>query len=572
VNLSEEIIETDVLIIGSEAAGTRAAIEASKYDVDVTIITKGRMAKSGATITAIMDMAIDSKSAKELLGLPGDTRDSPELFFEDIVISGGYMNNQKLVEVLVREAPQRARELQEWGLEWKRLHKMPGHRYPRSCMSTGVALMAVLKREVLKHDVNIFEDMMALDLLTSGNRVIGVVALDIKTGDLKIFKAKATILATGGASRIYLHTTTAKELTGDGHAMAYRVGAELVDMEFPQFMPAAFLWPPIVRGHPAAANILWSLNGWLLNKYGERFLARWDPERMEKTTRDIEARAIWKEIQEGRGSPRGGIYASLAHLPERIIRNFVEEPSNVHLRWAWEAAKVVEEKVMEVAPHAHFFDGGLVINEKCETSIPGLFAAGEVAGGVNGGNRLSGVAITQTQVQGAIAGRSAAEYALKVKDRGEIDKKQVEAIRERCYAPLERKDGVSPIEIRTRIQELAWQKVGLVRNAHDLEVAIFEIEKLKECIPKLCVRNKSSIYNLEWVQALEIENMLCVLEMIARAALMRTETRATHVREDYPKTDNENWLKNIIIKQEAGKMKLFTRPIVVTRLSPPKVG
>lgn len=563
-----ETVETDVLIIGSEAAGARAAIEASKHNLDVSVITKGRMTKSGATITAIMDMSIDSRSAKELLGLAGDVRDNPELYFEDIVKSGAYMNNQKLVEVHVKEAPLRAKELQDWGLRWDTVVRLPGHRFARSCMSTGVALMATLKNEVLKRNVKVFEDTMALELLKSKEKIVGAIALDLGTGNLKVFKSKSTVLATGGAAQVYLHSTTAKEIVGDGYAMAYRAGAEFVDMEFPQFMPAAYLWPPIVRGHPASANMLWTLNGWLLNKYGERFLANWDPERMEKTTRDIETRAIWTEIQEGRGSPRGGIFASLAHLPERIIRDFTEDPSKAHLKWTYEAADVVKEKVMEVIPHSHFFDGGLRINENCETNLPGLFAAGEVAGGLNGGNRLSGVAIAQTQVQGAIAGRSAAEYALKNPSSDEIDKKAIEGTYKRCRSALESKEGISPIKTRVKVQELAWQKIGLVRNANDLKLAISEIAELKKDISKLSTQNKSSIYNQEWVHALEIENMLCVLEMISRAALMRTESRATHVRSDYQKVDNQNWLKNILIKQVNGEMKLTTNPLIITRLNP----
>jgi len=578
MSLNAEVIDTDLLIVGSEGAGARAAIEASEHDIEVTIVTKGRIGRSGATVTAVMDMAVDSKSALELLGLPGDPNDSKEIFFRDIVVGGGYLSNQKLVETVVNDAPQRSKELQDWGLRWVDLFRMPGHSYPRSAWSSGLELMRVLRRKVNEIGIEVIEDTMVTDILQNGNRVAGAVAVDIRTGELIVFKAKSIILSTGGGMRIYTHTTAPEELTGDGYAMAYRAGVELIDMEFPQFIPVSFISPMALDGiEYGAYGLLLDIDGRLLNRWGERFLEKWDPERLERSTRDTVAKASAVEILEERGGTQGGVYISVAHLPDKILKNY--------LRWkrGWLDHKpglgfilsdfidLIKEKVVEVAPSCHYFCGGVKINENWATSLPGFYVAGEVAGGVDGGNRLSGVAITQVLVGGVRAARFAAEYAMKAKDP-HVEKEQVKDLQKRIFAPLERREGLSPIDLRHKIQKLAWEKVGIVRNGTHLKEAIEEIKIMRaEDIPKVSTRNKGSVYNREWVEALQLENMLCTLEMIARAALMRTESRACHLRTDYSTTD-KNWVKNILIKLEDGEMKLSTQPVLTTKLKPETSG
>lgn len=563
-----EVIDTDLLIIGSEGAGARAAIEASEHDINVLIVTKGRIGRSGATLTAAMDMAVDSKSAVELLGLPGDTHDSKEIFFNDLVKGGGYINNQKLVKMVVDEAAQRAKELQDWGLKWVNNFRMPGHSYPRSIWSSGQELMQVLRRKVREAGVDVIEDTMVTELLHSNGRITGAIALNARKGEPIVFRAKSVILATGGGMRIYQRTTAPEELTGDGYAMAYRAGLELVDMEFPQFIPVSFTSPPALDGvEYGPYGILLDIHGWLLNKWGERFLTKWDPEHLEHATRDVVARAIATEIAEGRGGSRGGVYASVAHLPDRLLKDY--------LPWkrGWINSKagygfrlidfidLVKEKSVEVAPACHYFCGGVRINEHMETAIAGLYACGEVSGGVVGGNRLSGTAISEALVEGARAGRWAAEYAVKV-ETPSIDKAQVDSFQKKMFSPLKRNEGSSPIELRRRLQKIATEKVGLIRNGPALLSAIDEITRMQtEDLPRICSGNKSTVYNREWVEALQIENLLCMLEMVAQAALLRTESRACHLRTDYLKTD-ESWIKNIVVKKEDGEMKLSVHPVV----------
>ena len=581
--LVDRIIETDVLIVGSEGAGSTAAIEAAKQGVKVTIATKGRLGKCGATVTGDADLNVDSKSLSELFPwLSGtDPRDSKEKFFEDIVKGGKYLNNQKLVEIHVKEAPERLKDLVDWGVKIEWVMHSSGHTYPRGVFIPGTRLMPVLKKKVKESGVEVIEDTMITDLLTKGKRVIGAVGINLKTGEFLLFKAKAVVLATGGCMRIYPFTTAPEELTGDGVAMAYRAGAELIDMEFPMFLPGCFVWPPALQG----VDVPFVLStagrygpGWLLNRYGERFMAKWAPETMEHSTRDICSVAMMTEILEGRGSKRGGVYVSLKHLPDNLI-DFIHEWQAPEMLWRYGGFNLddfiprdtLKKEALEAAPACHFMNGGIRINERCETNLQGLYAAGETTGGVHGGNRLSGNAFTEMIVWGTRAGRFAANYAKKVKAFPEVDEEQLKSLRNRVFLPLERNEGIDPIELKNKVQKLAWEKVGVIRNGPTLEEAIKEIERMKkEELPKLYTKSKDRIYNREWIEAIQLENMLQVLEIIARAALMRKESRAAHYRKDYPYTDYKNWTKNIVVSQVAGKMRLTLKPVVITKLKPPK--
>lgn len=576
--LSETVIDTDLLIIGSEGSGSMAAIEASKRNIRVVVVTKGRIRRSGATLTGGADISVDSKSLHDM-GFKGtDLRDSQDIFFEDMVKSGKYMNNQKLVEVHVREAPARLKDLIDWGAKiWPMIFGASGHRFPRGAFIWGYEVSEVLKNEILKHNIEVMEYIMATDLLTHNNRVTGAVGLNIQTGDFIIFKAKAIVLATGGMMEIYPYSTAPVELTGDGQAMAYRAGAELVDMEFPMFLPAVFAWPPSMQGilFPYTFTTAGEgyIIGWLLNKHGQRFMKKWDPERMELTTRDIASIAIMSEVLEGRGSPHGGVYASVKHLPDNLIEYYKEWGLYKNFKWGTldykEFIPDLHKDAMEVIVAAHFTNGGIRINEYCETNIPGLFACGEVTGGLHGANRLSGNAFSEFLVWGTRAGAAAAEYALNSKVVT-VDVNQVEKLRKRVYLPLERKEGLSPITLKKEIKKLAWNKVGVVRNRDLLEDAINEIERIKkQVIPQICLTNKEMIFNREWVDALEAESMINGLEMHARAALMRKESRGAHYRTDYPSTDNKNWFMNIIVKLVDTEMQLTTRPVIVPRMKPP---
>ena len=567
-------IKTDVLVVGSEGAGARVAIEAKKLGAETLIVTEGVIGRCGATVTADMDIDVCSLHAKEMFDLPGDPKDTPLSFMYDMVTEGKFMNNQKIVWIHVNEAGPRVKELVDWGMKVEGLIRSPGHKFPRGIISTGRSMVEALKGEVKRLGIEIVEETIITDLLTDHGRIAGVVGLSIRDGEFKLFQSKAVVLATGGAMRIYPRTTAPEELTGDGIAQAYRIGAELVDMEFPMFLPACIVWPPGMLGVDLPYISSTVLHGWWLNKYGERFMEKWDHKRMEDTTRDVASIAQMMEILEGRGGPHGGIFVSYRHLSQEMVDYSAEwQPWWRNYRYGnfdlKEYGFDLKDHGFEAAPASHYWNGGIRIDEKSATNIPGLYATGEIIGGNMGANRLSGNAVTECVVWGARAGKYAAEYAKKTSPP-EIDTKQVENGRKRVNAPMERKEGVKPAELREGIQTLALTYVGPVRHGTGIEKALSEIEQMKtKNLPNVYVTAKETVYNTEWVRALQVESMLQVLEIVARSSLMRKESRGAMYRRDYPKTDNKNWLKNIIVRKEGSKMKLMTRPIVVTKIKPP---
>lgn len=574
---------TDVLIVGSEGAGARAAIQAHDRGAKVLIVTKGRMARSGATITAGMDIDMDSRSAKELLNLPGNPEDSPEIFFEDMIVEGKFINNQKLAEVHVRDAPRRIKEAVDWGMEVVGFLHGPGHRYPRGVYSSGGELMKALKGQVKARKVEIREDFMALDLLKRDGRVCGILGLDLRQGEFVPIAAKTVILATGGGMRLFPVTTAPEELTGDGQAMAWRAGADLVDMEMVQFLPCCFISPPAWLGStfpffmgPGVGGV----DAWLLNKFGDRFMRKWDPERMERTTRDILSIAVMNEVVEGRGSPSGGVFYSLKHLPDNLIDYFPIWRNEPYLTADWEfkgfkLKGLMEEMkrgyASEVGPACHFFMGGIRVNEKCQTAVPGLYACGEVAGGTHGGNRLTGNACAQILVQGYVAGENAAREA-KEAPEPKIDREQGPMMEEEYVRPLAARNGPSSFSLLKKIQTLAWEKVGVLRTGPLLNEALNTIGGLKAEVAQMAVQSKERQYNREWIGALQVRNLIFLVEAIARSGLTREESRGAHYRKDFPGLDNEKWLKNVVLRNVAGAVAVETHPIVMTSYDPRRKG
>lgn len=595
LELAERAYESDVLVVGSEGAGARAAIAAHDAGAKVIIVSKGRMAKSGATITAGADFDLDSKAAGELFGerlkeIGGSATpspsDSPDIFLEDMLVEGKYINNQKILEVHVSEAPKRVKELVDWGMPILDLVHGSGHRYPRGLYSMGIHAMSAMAGQVRKRGVEVVEDTAIIDLVTSRGRCVGAIGLDLVAGAFVLFKSRAVVLATGGAHMIWPSNTGTRDLNGDGPAMAYRVGAELVDMEMVQFMPTVFVFPEAWRdsGFPLVF-IHYGLHAWVLNRFGERFMWKWDPKRGEATTRDILSVGFMNEILEGRGSEHGGVYISLAHWPSNLISyipvwfhsNFRGKPedwiptSEEGMSYKELMEKVIKDRqAIEVCPAVHFFMGGIRINEKCETHVRGLYAAGECAGGTHGANRLTGNACTQIIVQGKIAGEQAATYASRA-EAPEVDRETLNRLKMKLVAPLERTQGIRPVDLRKRIQKIAHENVGPIRESSRLERAIAEIERMRnDEIHQIYVATKSLEYNKEWLEAIQLDNMLQFLEATTKSALMRTESRGAHYRRDYPNTDNDNWLRNIVVKNADGKMQLVTEPVVITRFTPPR--
>jgi len=573
---NKKIIETDLLIIGSEGAGARAAIEAARNDVKVLVVTKGIFTRCGSTLTADMDIDVPSSRVEEICGIRGNMEDDEENFCKDMFEEGKYMNNEEVVWAHCSNSAKYVKELVDWGMKIEGVNQSPGHRFPRGIISTGRSMMEAIKREVKKYNVKFLENTMITNILTNNEQAVGAVGVELTSGDFIVVKAKAVILATGGAMRIYPITTAPQELVGDGMYMAYEAGAKLVDMEFPLFLPACLYWPDSMKGVDISYITSSAIGGWWLNAFGERFMEKWDPIRMEMgTTRDVASIAQALEILEGRGTPHGGIFVSFKHLPDELItayfdrvpflRNFTYGGFNL-LEMNMDPRKVA----YEAGPAAHYWNGGIKINKKCETNVTGLYAAGEVQGGTMGANRLSGNAVTECLVFGALAGESAAQYVKKT-PFSNINNEQLEKYYERIYKPLKLTEGLDVTQTRKRIQEMAFKYAGPIREESGLTTCINEIEKMKkDIIPNIVTKYKGRIYNREWMETLEIESMITVLEIIIRASLMRKESRGAMYRKDYPDTDNESWLKNIIVYKEKDKVALETSPVVTSIVKLPK--
>ncbi|MHA2406796.1 MAG: FAD-binding protein, partial [Candidatus Ranarchaeia archaeon] len=527
----------------------------------------------------------DSRSLSERFPqLKGSNpEDSKNKFFEDTVRGGKFLSDQELVKIHVEDAPDRLQDLIDWGTKLGEIWKASGHSYPRGVYIPGTKLMPVLKRKTLAVGVQLYEDVMITDILTNNGRAVGAIGIDIKLGHILVFKAKATILATGGAMRVYPLVTAPEELTGDGMAMAYRAGAELANMEFPMFLPGCFVFPKALAGAdvPFQLSTEGWIQGYLLNKKGERFMVKWSPETMEHTTRDITSIAMMSEVLDGNGSPHGGVYVSLKHLPDNLIdymHTWLKWLQDKGYPWTYGGFDLadfipkdyIKNNALEAAAASHFTNGGIRINGKCETNIPGLYASGETTAGVHGGNRLSGNAFTEMIVWGHRSGKFAAEY-VKGAPASEVDPAQVKTLKEKILKPLEGKQGENPIEFRKQLQDLAWTKVGVVRDGPLLVEAEKEIQELLDNkVSNLVTKTKDRRWNREWIEAVQAENMTLILLLTAKASIMRTESRGALYRRDHPMTDYDGWTKNIIVKLVDGKPHLSTVPANITTLKPPK--
>lgn len=567
--VADKVIEKDVVVVGTEAAGGMAAIAASDSS-DVLMLTKCVMGKSGVTI-----MAVATYTAPLAEG------DNPETTLIDTIVGGRFVNDQHLAYILSKEAAETVKQLEAYGVRWAKEGDrylqlyMPGHAYPRGCYTqpigtTGRQITRALVKEATKRNIQVLNDTLVTDILVKDGRAVGVTAIDLRNGDFLVIKAKCTILATGGGMETYQNNCGSREATGDGYSMAYRAGLSLRDMEFVQYFPTIMVWPKRLFGHQTAVRLRYELSGQLLNFFGERFMKRYDSKRMEMSTRDIVARAIQTEIKEGRGTEHGGVYLDVSYLPRKVVEaaiarlypgynfggiNFLEEGIDVR------------EEPMEVAPGCHFFMGGIVADEWGETGLPGLLACGEVVGGVHGANRLGGSALPEMSVFGRRAGMRAAEYAKGQSAFVDPSRGQVQDIRNRRYAILSREKGLRPLTVREEIQKTMYDNVLTLRDEGTLTAALRQLEGIRsEKLPQLALSSRTDRYNLEWLEALETETMVDVAEMITRAALMRRESRGAHYRADFPTEDNETGLVNLFIHQESGEMKIRPKPVALTKV------
>lgn len=564
--MEEDIIETDVLVIGGGIAGCRAAIEACDNNVKVMITTKGLFGRDcGATWMAY--------KAFQCWGVyPDDSLDNQ---VEDTLRCGWFLNNQEIVYILLAHIPDAARELLRWGVRfnmkdgsflpiWQlgqsisRGRSITAAQWPRGPIGHNFSM--VLPHVVKARKIQIMEDTFIVDLLVKDDTVIGAFGINMGTGRFTVFKAKATILATGGYHGVYKFTTANPNLTGDGQAMALRAGIDMMDFEFNQTLPCA-IWPPSLAGDALPFVLITEFDARMYNDSGERFLSKWDPDKMERSTRAIISRAIFHEIRAGKGSPHGGIYTSLTHKPASFLNEKLREykGSRIFTKFEKTSINLLEENI-ETGYAMHYCQGGCSINSKCETDKPGVYAIGEGAAGTNGADRMMANALPYCMAMGIISGREAAQRA-RTTQIPKIDDAQVDRLRRKVLAPLERQNGVRVYEVKPLLQDIMAEKTLYGRTEEGLSVALREVERYKkEVLPNLWIPNKSKKFNMEWINILEFENTVLVSECIIRNAIMRTESRGLHDRWDNPNPDPD-WFKNIHLRLVDGEFTQWTVPV-----------
>ena len=565
------IIETDVLIVGGGGAAARNAIAADSMGVKTHMLVKGVFGYGGCTPIAMGGYAAAFGNA--------DSRDNWEVHFRDTCIGGGMLNNQKLVETLCQNAPERFKELESYGSLFDRddnrkyfQRQLGGHSYPRTCISgdrTGGEMMRGLCCEVLRRGIEVINDCLVLKLLVEDGRVVGCVAYDMRKGSFLVFKAKAIILACGGSGQIFKYCIAPYAKAGDGNRMALEVGAELVDMEVFQFHPTSYIAPECIAGQMITEAVRGE-GGRLFNIHGERFMERYNPKQLELAGRDFTSRCIYFEVQEGRGTEHGGVYLSVTHLPASII----EERLNTVLMRGLNYGLDIRKEPMIAYPSSHYQCGGIRVDTSWETTkVKNLYACGESAGGAHGGNRLGSNSLPDLLVAGKIAGEAAGRAALSGA-YGKINManfgEEVARAEKEILEVVETDNGINPIAIRNEIKELSWDCVGIARSDEKLKYALDTLGDIKQNrLPR--IGNRIGAYNTNFIEAMDVRSMIVSVEVMARAALMRTESRCGHFREDYPLPDKA-WTLNIVIHQDKdGQYVLTKTPIVKTRLDPDKV-
>ena len=571
-----ETVEHDVLVIGAGGAGLRAAIEASAAGVRVGLVCKSLLGKAH---TVMAEGGIAAALANV------DERDNWKVHFADTMRGGQYVNQWRMAELHAKEAPDRVRELEAWGAVFDRTkdgrilqRHFGGHKYPRLAHvgdRTGLEMIRTLQDHGVHQGIDVHMEHTILSLLKDGDRVVGAFGYERERGRFKIFRAKAVVLATGGIGRAYKITSNSWEYTGDGHALAYEAGAELIDMEFIQFHPTGMVWPPSVMGILVTEGVRGE-GGILLNNDGKRFMfeaipgnyraqtadseeegwrycqghkdARRPPELL---TRDHVSRCIVREIKEGRGSPHGGVYLDISWIKQKMP-NAAEHikrklPSMYH-QFKQLADIDITEEPMEVGPTTHYIMGGVRVGPDTQMSrLPGLFAAGECAAGINGANRLGGNSLSDLLVFGKRAGEFAATFA-RDNPHGQINTDEIDTAAREALAPFERSNGENPYAIQKDLQETMQNLVGIVRTKTEMREALDRIGKLKARAEKTAVTGNRE-YNPGWHTALDLKNLLTVSEAITRAALERKESRGAQFREDYPEKDERFSKVNTIVSK-----------------------
>ena len=573
-----QTVDHDVIIIGAGGAGLRAAIECSKRGLNTGLVCKSLLGKAH-TVMAEGGVAAALGNV--------DNRDHWKMHFRDTMRGGKFLNVWRMAELHAKQAPNRVRELEEWGAVFDRTKKglinqrnFGGHRYPRLAHvgdRTGLEIIRTLQDYGVHQGIKVYMECTGLDLMKDGDRISGMVAMWRETGQFIIFKAGAVIMATGGGGKAWKVTSNSWEYTGDGHAMAYEAGAELMDMEFTQFHPTGMVWPPSVHGTLVTEGVRGE-GGILVNSEGHRFMFDNIPERFasetadtvgeadrwlagdknarrppELLTRDVVARAIRKEVKAGRGTPHGGAFLDIAN--QRSAEDIKKKLPSMYHQFKVLAELDITTDPMEVGPTLHYMMGGIRVNADTQMSrVPGLFACGECSGGMHGANRLGGNSLSDLLVFGELAGEGTSDYIKGLSQKLQINDGQVKTIIRNATEILNRESGKNPYLLHEELVENMQNSVGIVRTKELLSEGIEKLENLKLSY-KDVKANGASQYNPGWHEALALRNLIITAESVARSALMREESRGAHTRVDFPGEQVE-WLDfNVVIsKAENGNM------------------
>ena len=552
-----ETREHDVLIIGAGGAGLRASLEALAQGASVGVVCKSLLGKAH---TVMAEGGIAAAMANV------DAADNWKTHFRDTMRGGKFLNNWRMAQLHAQESPARVRELEQWGALFDRTENgdilqraFGGHTFKRLCHvgdRTGLEMIRTLQDRGVQQGIDVYMECTVTRLLTDGGRVTGAFAYWRETGRFIVFKAKSIVIATGGIGKAWRITSNSWEYTGDGMALAYQAGAELMDMEFVQFHPTGMVWPPGVQGILVTEAVRGE-GGILRNKAGERFMEKYDPKRMELSTRDVVARSIYTEVKEGRGTEHGGAYLDISHKPAEYVKKKL--PSMYH-QFKELADVDITKGPMEVGPTCHYMMGGIRVDaETAQSTVPGLFAAGEAAAGLHGSNRLGGNSLSDLLVFGRRAGLAAAEHA-KSASASSFDNSQIEQAEKELLAPFSNSGTESPYAVHRDLQEVMQNLVGIYRTKEDLEKALDELEKLRVRAAKASVEG-SRLFNPGWHLSCDLKAMLIVSEAVTDSALARTESRGAHSRIDYPNLDSVWEKKHNIVVRESGAMKRRESPI-----------
>lgn len=563
------IEEADVIVAGSGGAGMRAAIAAHDAGCKVVLLAKG---PRRANHTRMSGGRYNTVS-----GL--NPEDSTDAFYADTLDSGAGMCNQRMARVLADEAMDRAYDLEAWGLAWDRkgdrkyyLSMTGGGTFVRTMgsMDEGIGITEVMLHEMHRRRIPVLDFHMLVEAVQDDTgRVVGALVLDIARGVWKYIACGALVIATGGTSQLYETSSGPIINTGDGIAIALRAGAELVDIEFMQFIPISFVYPQSIKGYTLLEPAHYGKRhldpkaeaGILLNNQGERFVLKHDPVRREGSTRDILARAIMLEILEGRGTPEGGVLM----VPDPEVFDFFVKERPIYVKRLLEnygEAQARMQAPIQVMPSALYTLGGVRVDEWCRCAVPGLFVGGESAGGVHGANRLGGSSMPDIQVFGRRAGISAAEHVKAVGRPAHAELAKARKLAQDAERGMGSTEGIAPSQVKRQIQKLMWDQVGLVRSGERMEQTLRQFRELRdEVLPRLRIPAGSRVVNRAWMEAMELRNMLDIAMSMVTASLLRKETRGAHYRTDFPDTDPQ-WDANILVRRDGANMTARKVPLI----------